>query len=86
VAQVIDLGLDDHLNSGALINLFPDWSDERFALYVYYPSRNHVPAKVRTFIDFIVASLGSEATTTPTRKSRTSVGGIGFFLYSLNLF
>jgi DNA-binding transcriptional LysR family regulator len=86
VAQVIDLGLDDHLNSGALINLFPDWSDERFALYVYYPSRNHVPAKVRTFIDFIVASLGSEATTTPTRKSRASVGGIGFFLYSLNLF
>jgi hypothetical protein len=37
--------------------VFPDWSDERFPLYVYYASRNYVPAKVRTFIDFIVDSL-----------------------------
>ena len=40
--------------------MFPDWSDERFPLYVYYVSRNHVPAKVRKFIDFIVKSLGRE--------------------------
>ena len=73
VAQVIDLGLEHHFDAGALINLFPDWSDERFPLYVYYPSRNHVPAKVRKFIDFIVASLGSQTGTTSTRKPRTSV-------------
>lgn len=57
IAQVIDLGLDDHLKSGALVELFPDWSDERFPLYVFYPSRNHVPAKVRSFIDFVTDSL-----------------------------
>ena len=55
IAQVIDLGLEQHLESGALINLFPDWPDERFPLYVYYASRNHVPAKVRKFIDFIMS-------------------------------
>ncbi len=60
IAQVIDLGLDDHFERGDLINLFPDWSDERFPLYVYHVSRNHVPAKVRTFIDFIKDSLGTE--------------------------
>jgi DNA-binding transcriptional LysR family regulator len=60
IAQVIDLGLEHHFESGALIDLFPGWSDERFPLYVYYVSRNHVPAKVRTFIDFIVASLSAE--------------------------
>lgn len=60
VAQVIDLGLAPHFESGALINLFPDWSDERFPLYVYYASRNYVPAKVRKFIDFIIASLSAE--------------------------
>jgi DNA-binding transcriptional LysR family regulator len=60
VAQVIDLGLDHYVKSGALINLFPDWSDERFPLYVYYVSRNYVPAKVRTFIDFIRISLSTE--------------------------
>lgn len=57
IAQVIDLGLEHLLRSGALINLFPDWSDERFPLYVYYTSRNHAPAKVRKFIDFVTSSL-----------------------------
>jgi DNA-binding transcriptional LysR family regulator len=57
IAQVIDLGLEHHFKSGDLIKLFPDWSDERFPLYVYYVSRNYVPAKVRKFIDFIVGSL-----------------------------
>lgn len=61
IAQVIDLGLQHHLASGTLINLFPDWSDERFPLNVYYVSRNHVPAKVRAFIDFILGSLKTEA-------------------------
>jgi DNA-binding transcriptional LysR family regulator len=60
IAQVIDLGLEHHFRSGLLVNVFPDWSDERFPLYVYYVSRNHVPAKVRKFIDFIVDSLGKE--------------------------
>ncbi len=59
VAQVIDLGLDHHFECGELINLFPDWADERFPLYVYYVSRNHVPAKVRKFVDFISDSLGA---------------------------
>ena len=74
VAQVIDLGLDHHFRSGALINLFPDWSDERFPLYVYYASRNHVPAKVRRFIDFIVDSLGKEGASDAhhTRSARRS--------------
>lgn len=63
IAQVIDLGLDQHFKSGALVNLFPDWPDERFPLYVYYASRNYVPAKVRKFIDFIIASLGTESGT-----------------------
>ena len=61
IAQVIDLGLEPHFESGALVNLFPGWSDERFPLYVYYPSRRHVPATVRGFIDFLVESLGPEA-------------------------
>jgi DNA-binding transcriptional LysR family regulator len=61
VAQVIDFGLEHHLKSGALINLFPDWADERFPLYAYYASRRHVPAKVRSFIDFITDSLCSKA-------------------------
>jgi DNA-binding transcriptional LysR family regulator len=60
IAQVIDLELDRYFESGALVNLFPRWSDERFPLYIYYASRHHVPAKVRAFIDYIRESLGGK--------------------------
>lgn len=42
-----------------LIDLFPDWRDERFPLYAYLPSRRHPPARVRVFIDFLAAVCAS---------------------------
>ncbi|HYF86149.1 LysR family transcriptional regulator [Azospirillum sp.] len=60
IAQVIGWGVGARLASGALIDLFPDWHGERFPLFVYHPSRQHPPAKVRAFIDYcdrIVRSL-----------------------------
>jgi DNA-binding transcriptional LysR family regulator len=48
------------MRTGSIINLFPEWSDERFPLYVYYASRSHVPAKVRKFIEFILNSLSTD--------------------------
>jgi DNA-binding transcriptional LysR family regulator len=53
VAQVMDLSVATHLKSGRLVNLFPQWSDELFPLYAYYPSPHFVPAKVRAFLDFL---------------------------------
>lgn len=61
IAQVIDLGIDAHLRAGALEPILTDWPDETFPLYVYYPSRSHVPAKVRTFIDFVVDMMPPSA-------------------------
>ena len=76
IAQVIDLGVQQHLSAGTLVNLFPDWPDERFPLYVYYVSRNYVPAKVRRFIDFIVASLNREIRTrSGFEPNRESIAG-----------
>lgn len=57
ITQVIDLGIDTHLRAGTLEPILTDWLDETFPLYVYYPSRNHVPAKVRAFIDFVVGMM-----------------------------
>ena len=56
VAQMLDLGLDSAIKAGSLVELFPDWPDERFPLYAYYPSRHLPAAKVRAFLAF-VASL-----------------------------
>lgn len=57
IAQIIDLGIDTHLRAGTLVPVLTDWPDETYPLYVYYPSRNHVPAKVRAFIDFVVRMM-----------------------------
>lgn len=52
IAQVFSLGMKPYLDSGQLVDLYPDWPGETFPLHCFYPSRHHVPAKVRTFIDF----------------------------------
>ena len=46
------------LASGRIVNLFPKWTDERFPLYVYHPSRNFVPAKLRSFLEFVATIPG----------------------------
>ncbi|WP_158924739.1 LysR family transcriptional regulator [Acidisphaera sp. S103] len=57
VAQTIALGVDSLLASGELVQILPDWADERFPLYAYHLSRHLPPAKVRAFLDFVVASV-----------------------------
>jgi DNA-binding transcriptional LysR family regulator len=60
VAQLIDLTIEPLLKNRKLINLFPEWTDELFPLYVYYPSGHVVPAKLRVFLDFLVSALEAE--------------------------
>jgi len=52
IAQVMDLAVKEHIQSGRMVELFPDWPDERFGLYALYASRSHLPAKTRAFLDF----------------------------------
>jgi len=52
VAQVLALSVESLLPSGALVELFPDWPDERFPLYVIRPSRRLPPAAVEAFLEF----------------------------------
>jgi DNA-binding transcriptional LysR family regulator len=54
IAQVMALGVQDLLDKGQLVDIFPDWPGETWPLYVIHPSRKHPPAKVRAFIDFCV--------------------------------
>ncbi|MEI9982090.1 MAG: LysR substrate-binding domain-containing protein [Aliidongia sp.] len=57
VAQVMALGSQAMLDDGHLIDLFPDWPDERFPLYALYPSRHQPPARVREFIEFALQAV-----------------------------
>jgi DNA-binding transcriptional LysR family regulator len=60
IAQILQLGTRHLIESGALIELFPEWSGEMFPLYALFASRHHQPAKVRTFIDFCLAVVAKE--------------------------
>ncbi|MBN3851777.1 LysR family transcriptional regulator [Paraburkholderia sp. Ac-20340] len=65
IAQIMALGTQPLFDSCKLIDLFPDWPDERFPLYALYPSRRHPSAKVRAFLEFIVKVTGAEVTDVP---------------------
>jgi len=52
VAQMLALGFESLITGGALVDLFPDWPDERFPLYAIRPSRRLPPAAVEAFLDF----------------------------------
>ncbi|WP_250515730.1 LysR family transcriptional regulator [Caballeronia sp. INDeC2] len=59
IAQILLLGHEHLIADGKLVDLFPDWPDERFPLYAFYPSRHHPPAKTRAFLDLVIALTGA---------------------------
>lgn len=56
IAQSVAFGLEPLLANKSLVQVLPDWAEERYALYSYYPSRHLPPAKVRAFLDFVADS------------------------------
>ncbi|WP_418121129.1 LysR substrate-binding domain-containing protein [Variovorax sp. 160MFSha2.1] len=70
VAQIKAVGIQPQLDRGELVDLFPDWPDERLPLYALYPSRHLPAAKVRAFIDFVmeVVSPASEPAAKKPRR------------------
>ena len=61
IVQVMENAVSQLLKQGKLIDLFPDRPDERFPLYAVYPSRKHLPAKTRAFLDSVVTLPSSDA-------------------------
>ncbi|WP_034295309.1 LysR family transcriptional regulator [Herbaspirillum sp. RV1423] len=46
--------LSEYIHSGKLVPLMPDYMSAELGIYAVYPSRTHLPAKVRATIDFLV--------------------------------
>lgn len=57
-----------HLDRGELVPLFGDWELDPMPLYLAYPPHRHVSAKVRVFIDWVVALMARHAP--PVRPAR----------------
>ena len=52
--------LEDDLRSGRLVQLLPELRSVDPDLWMVYPSRRHLSAKVRAFIDFLVARFAAD--------------------------
>ena len=51
--------------AGRLVRLLPDWATPRKPMYFVYPSAQSVTARLRVFIDFIVAEMKDFETCVP---------------------
>lgn len=51
--------IKDDLEEGRLIELFPGLCAERGDIFVVYPDRNNLPARVRLFVDLLATRLGT---------------------------
>lgn len=52
--QHIDIAVQEHLKSGALVRVLQPWCKPFAGFYIYAPTRAQMPTKVRALIDFLV--------------------------------
>ena len=57
ISNAPDFFVKDALASGELVEILSEYKQKPLDIYVVYPNRRHLPAKVRAFIEFL-ASLG----------------------------
>ena len=55
VALLPDFVARKHIENGELVVLFNEYLPSDRGIYAVYPHRRHLPAKVRTFVDFLQA-------------------------------
>ena len=53
LAYVFEDMVSEHLAAGRLVQVLADWCPYYPGLHLYYPSRRHVPAALKAFIDFV---------------------------------
>ncbi|MGB1092114.1 MAG: substrate binding domain-containing protein, partial [Oceanobacter sp.] len=57
IARMPSFLFTNEIENGQLIELFPDYQPLHIDIYLIYPSRKHMSAKVRCFIDFVVEKM-----------------------------
>ncbi|MDD9155156.1 LysR family transcriptional regulator [Aliivibrio sp. S4TY2] len=58
ITRIPHFHLTDELETGKLVELFADYPKLTIDIFMVYPSRKHMSAKVRCFMDFIFEHLG----------------------------
>ncbi|TBU83291.1 LysR family transcriptional regulator [Pseudomonas daroniae] len=51
--QHVDIAIQQHLADGSLVQVLRDWAYSQDGFYLYSPSREQMPSKVRVLLDFL---------------------------------
>jgi DNA-binding transcriptional LysR family regulator len=51
--------IEDELKDGRLVEVLAPFAHNVINLYAVYPSRTHLPPRVRVFLDFVIASINN---------------------------
>lgn len=60
IAALPSFVVEDAFRASALERVLPDWHGVTLTLYAAMPTRKHVPARTRAFVDFLVEAFGGE--------------------------
>ena len=60
--------IQDDIGDGRLIRVLPEWHSGEFPIVALYPNREHLPAKVRLFIDFAVQHFAEQQKRAPETR------------------
>lgn len=58
VMQHMDFAVRDYLDDGRLVRVLAQWCRPFPGFYLYVPTREHMPSKVRALMDFLVEKRG----------------------------
>jgi DNA-binding transcriptional LysR family regulator len=72
VFQMLVPGLKSIFANRELVQILPQWSDERYPLYAYHPSRHLPPAKVRAFLDFVQEIAAPAVSSGPSKRQKST--------------
>lgn len=65
IAGLPSFMVGDALRAGRLERVLPEWHLQRLRLYAAVPTRRHLPARTRVFIEFLRDRFGGDADTDP---------------------
>ncbi|MCF7530980.1 LysR family transcriptional regulator [Pseudomonas petrae] len=69
ITRVLSYQVANHVDAGKLELVLRDYEPPPLPIQIVYQKSNRVPAKIRTFVDFLVEQLGSNAALQPDSQS-----------------
>ncbi len=53
IGQPLEIYTRPFIADGRLVQLLPEWAEEKFPLYIYHHAPQMMSAKVRSFLDYV---------------------------------